>query len=52
MGDLDGDVGSRVSPVEDGPEVELRVSVRWKKVRPDGVALTANDGVNVRSCGR
>lgn len=48
---LDGDVGVGVSPVEDGSEVELWVSLCCKNPRPDGFVLTAHYGVNIWSCG-
>lgn len=44
---LDRDVGAGVSPVEDGPEVELWVSLRLEHPRPDGVVLTSHYGINI-----
>lgn len=48
---LNGDVCAGVSPVEDGSEVELGVSVRLENPRPYGVILTAHYGINIWSCG-
>lgn len=44
------DVCVGVSPVEDGSEVELGVSLLSEHSRPDGVALTSHYGVNIWSC--
>lgn len=51
VSNLNGDVCVGVSPVEDGSEVELRVSLRLKDPRSHGVVLAAHYSVNAWSCG-
>lgn len=48
---LDGDEGVGASTVEDGPEVELGVSLGAEDLRADGLVLTAHHGVNIWSGG-
>lgn len=50
VSNLNGDVCVGVSPVEDGSEVELRVSFGLADLRPHCVILAAHQGVNIRSC--
>lgn len=47
---LDGDVRAGVSPVEDGSEAELGVSLLLEDARSHRVALTADDSVDTWSC--
>ena len=48
---LDRDVCVWVSPVEDGSEVELGVSLGLEHPCPDGVVLTPHYGINIWNCG-
>lgn len=50
MSDLDRDVCVGASPVEDGSEVELWVSLSLEHPSSDGVALTSHYGINIWSC--
>lgn len=47
---LNGDVDVGVSSVENGSKVELRVSLCFEHLRPDGITLTPNYGINIWSC--
>lgn len=46
------DVCVGVSPVEDGSEVELGVSLLSEHPCPYGVTLTTHCGINIWSCGQ
>ncbi len=50
VSNLNRDVCVGVSPVKNGSEVELRVSLRLENSGPDGVVLTAHYSVNIWSC--
>lgn len=51
VSNLNRDLCVGVSPVEDGSEVELRVSFLLEHLGPYGVVFTSHYGINIWSCG-